>query len=51
MAVGGAGKGAAWGLLTIDLQLEGDLGLGVLVEGAHGVAASLGHLHPHQCQF
>lgn len=50
MGVGGEGKGGG-GLLTVDLQLEGDLGLGVLMEGPHGVVTSLSHLHPHQGQF
>jgi hypothetical protein len=38
-------------ILTIDLQLEGDLEFSILMEGPHGVIASLCHLHPHQCQF
>ena len=52
MGVGGSGEGKQGGrLLTVDLQLEGELGFSILMEGPHGVAASLSHLHPHQCQF
>lgn len=52
MGVGGSGEGKQGGrLLTVDLQLEGELGFSILMEGPHGVAASFSHLHPHQCQF
>lgn len=50
--VGGSGEGKQGGrLLTIDLQLEGELGFSILMEGPHGVVASLSHLYPHQCQL
>lgn len=48
---GRRGEGEREVMLTVDLQLEGELGLCILVEGPHGVAASLCHLHAYQGQF